>query len=294
MKFNNIGIVGLGLIGGSLALAIKSSGVSAAVTGFSRSPSTLDKAVRRGIVDRCCDKFEDGLHELDFLVVATPIGKIAGYLSRLKDSGRGGILVTDVASVKMPVVADASRILGDAGNFVGSHPLAGSEKRGIDSAREGLFRGRYVVITPDGNSKQENVDRIKSFWKSLGSIPVILAPDEHDRLIALTSHLPHLLAYSVMYSMLGFKDKKKLVACSGKGLLDTTRIAASDPGLWAEIFRLNRSELLYWVEEFERCFRELKSDLAEGSFDKLEDKLASAQKLRSRFDEERRYNEEDS
>lgn len=287
-KFKNIGIAGLGLIGGSLALEIKKRGIAYRVTGFSRKPSTLERAKSRGIIDEYFLDFEKGLNDLDFLVISTPIRVMNDYFTKIRKYNPA-LLVTDAASIKENIVKDAEAILGKDSNFVGSHPMAGSEKSGIDAVRENLFEKRFVVITPAEHTKEKNVTRVKDFWKSLGAIPVILSPSEHDRLIALTSHLPHLAVYSLISTMAKTAEKnEKLFNCIGTGFLDTTRIGKSNPELWAEIFIANKKNLLFWISEFEKKLLEIKEMLEEENYEKLTGKLNVLKKTREEMDEKRR------
>lgn len=287
-KFQNIGIAGLGLIGGSLALEIKKRGIACCVTGFSRRHSTLKKAKSQGIIDRYYMDFDEGLDSLDFLVISTPIRVMNDYFTKIKKHNPL-LLVTDVASVKETVVQDAEAILGKNSNFVGSHPLTGSEKSGIGALKENLFEHRFVVITPSQHTKKKNVTRVKNFWKSLGAVPILLSPAEHDRLVALTSHLPHFLVFSLLSVIEKYgKEEPKLFNCVGTGFLDTTRIGKSNPELWAEIFIDNRKNLLFYLEEFEKKISEIKKMLKEREYEKLVTRLGTLKKTREEMDEQRR------
>ncbi len=283
-KFKNIGIAGLGLIGGSLAIEIKKRGIACRVTGFSKRPSTLKKAKNRGIIDEYFLDFEEGIAGLDFLIISTPIGVMNGYFSKIARRNPS-LLVTDAASVKEKVVKDAEAILGKDSNFVGSHPMAGSEKSGIDAAVENLFENRFVIITPSRHTKKENVTRVKGFWKSIGAVPLVFSPGEHDSLVAATSHLPHLAVFSMIALVeKAGKKNRNLNRCIGAGFLDTTRIGKSNPELWAEIFTANRKNLLLRIGEFEKSLSEMKEMLEKDACGKLAAKLDILKKTREKWD----------
>lgn len=285
-KFGKIGITGLGLIGGSLALEIKKRKLAEKVIGFSRRHSTLEKAKSQGLIDYYYTNFEDGIRETDFLIIATPVDVIRDYLLKIKKNNPS-ILVTDVASVKSEVVKDAIKILGRNSNFVGSHPIAGSEKGGIESVRENLFENKFVIITPCRYTKKENVEKIKEFWIDIGSIPVILSPEEHDRLLALTSHIPHLIVFLLLSLFEKIKDKDSLLPCIGSGFLDTTRIGSSSPELWAGIFISNKKNILKYLYKFEKNLSEMGKIIRKGDKKKLTDKLTTFKKVRDEINAKR-------
>jgi prephenate dehydrogenase len=287
-KFKNIGIVGLGLIGGSIAVEIKKRDIADRVTGFSRRLSTLKKAKERGIIDRYFSDFEKGLGGLELLIITTPIGVIKDYFLKVKRYSPA-LFVIDVASVKENVVKDAEKILGKDSNFVACHPIAGSEKSGIDAVKENLFKDRFVIITPTEYTKKKNILKVKEFWKLLGAVTVILAPSEHDRLLALTSHLPHLIVYALISLMGKERDRRALLACTGTGFLDTTRVGKSSPDLWAEIFIANRGNIIPWISEFEQVLSDMKELIERGSCKEMSQKLMSLKKAREELDEKKGY-----
>ncbi|MCM8777714.1 MAG: prephenate dehydrogenase/arogenate dehydrogenase family protein [Candidatus Omnitrophica bacterium] len=284
--FKTIGITGLGLIGGSLALEIKKRNVAETVVGFSRRHSTLEKAKTQGLIDEYFTNFETGIKNLDLLIIATPVGVIKDYFLRIKKVSPS-VLVTDVASVKEKIVNDAVKILGKDSNFVGSHPIAGSDKSGIEAAQRNLFEGKFVIITPCKYTKKENILKIKNFWETIGAKTILISPEEHDRLLALTSHLPHFIVYLLLSLLKENKDRDILLSCIGTGFLDTTRIGKSPPELWAEIFIANRKNLLKHLSEFEKNLSEMTKILKEGNIQKLTEKLISFKKVRDELDGKR-------
>lgn len=284
-RFKNVGVVGLGLIGGSIALEIKKRGISEKVTGFSRRIETLEKAKKVGWIDAYFQNFEDGLKDLDFLILATPIDTIKEYFLKINRQ-KSSVVFTDVASVKEKIVNEAMAILGENSNFVPSHPLAGSEKSGIDAVKENLFEKKYVIITPYKNIKENHIRLVKDFWESLGGKTFFLSPAEHDRLIGLTSHLPHLIVYSLI-SLIekSGSEHGQLFRCMGSGFLDTTRIGKSNPELWADIFIANKRNICMWIDEFENVLKEMKVIIEDGSSEKLKMMLNNLKSLREKADE---------
>lgn len=282
-KFQKIGITGMGLIGGSLALEIKKRKLAERVIGFSRRQSTLEIAKTRGLIDMYCTNFEEGIKDIDLLVIATPVGVIKDYFLKIKKNNPS-LLVTDVASVKEPIVRDAIRILGKDSNFVGSHPISGSDKSGIDAVSENLFERKFVIITPCKYTKKENISKITNLWTSLGATAIILSPEEHDRLLALTSHLPHFIVYLLLSLFKKVKDKEKIFPCIGSGFRDTTRIGKSSPEMWAEIFISNRKNLLKYLTEFEHNMCEMIKILKEGNIKKMTEELTILKKVRDELD----------
>lgn len=283
-KFKNIGIVGLGLLGGSLAFEIKKRNISQRITGFSRRKETLEKAISEKLIDEYFLNFDEGIKDIDFLILATPIKIVSEYFLKIGKQ-KTSFLITDVASVKKKIVEDATRFLGKDNNFVPSHPMAGSEKSGIEAKKEDLFEGKNVIITPTKDTKKENLLKVNSFWESLGAKTILLSPAEHDYFIGLTSHLPHILVYALL-SLFEKNDKKDILfRCAGTGFFDTTRIGKSNSQLWADIFLANRENLFLWIEEFEKALNEMKHLLKDASYEVLNLKLNNIKRLREEADE---------
>ncbi|HOL22933.1 MAG TPA: prephenate dehydrogenase/arogenate dehydrogenase family protein [bacterium] len=285
-RFKTIGITGLGLIGGSLALEIKRRNVAEKVVGFSRRKTTLEKAKSKGIIDVYFTDFDTGIKNLDLLIIATPVDIIKDYFLRVKKVNPS-LLTTDVASVKEKIVKEAVEILGRDSNFVGSHPIAGSDRSGIEAIQENLFENKFVIITPCEYTKKENISKIEDFWIALGAKTILISPEEHDRLLALTSHLPHFIVYLLLSLLEEVKDRNFLLPFIGTGFLDTTRIGKSSPELWAEIFIANRENLLNYIAEFEKNLSEIIKILEERDLQKLTEKLIRFKKVREEIDGKR-------
>lgn len=243
--FNRIGIVGLGLIGGSLGIAIKQNGLAREVIGVSRKRSTLNKAIKIKAIDKGSLDLE-ALSGCELIILCTPVKAIIKLFSSIRPYLCNGSIVTDVGSTKFEIVNAAKRILPKKTDFIGGHPLAGSEKRGIDNAEKNLFKNSLCLLTPLRENKRGDFKKIKLFWQMLGAKVKVLKPAKHDEIVSLTSHLPHLIAFSLMGVL-----PSDYLGYGSCGLKDTTRIASSDPLLWAEIFLTNRKAILNSVKQFQ-------------------------------------------
>ncbi len=249
-----LAIVGVGLLGGSVALAAKQRGIARHVIGIGRNAERLQCACDAGIID----SFATSLAETDatwtLAIVGTPVDRIVEDVRNVAACSRPGTLITDVGSVKGAICSPLSEGLPDGVQFVGSHPLAGSEKRGFEVATPDLFEGRVTVVTPDSASDSDAVARTTSFWESLGSRVLTMTPDAHDAALATTSHLPHVVAAALAAIL---PESERDVAATG--FRDTTRIAAGDPDLWVAILLENasavESSLNRFASEFD-AFRE--------------------------------------
>jgi prephenate dehydrogenase len=248
--FAGVGIVGVGLLGGSIGLALKLRGLCPRVVGvapkFPRAETDLDAALRRGAIDERAIEFDSTLGSLELVVVCTPVDRIANDVVSVCSHLGPEAVVTDVGSTKAELVREISARLPRERRFVGSHPLAGSEKSGPEAASAFLFDGRTCVVTPSESAAPEVVERVSAFWRALGMTVLYKTPEEHDRIVSRTSHLPHLAA-AVLASLVKESDRP----FAGNGLRDATRIAAGGPDLWTAIFRHNRAALLDALAGFE-------------------------------------------
>ena len=258
--FGRVAIIGLGLMGASLGLALKRGGLAARVIGYARRPETRQKALAGGVVDMACDRIEAAAHGAEVIVICAPVSIIPEMMKAVAASAPApGAVVTDVGSVKARIAAEGARIFrGGRADFIGSHPIAGSEQHGLENARADLYRGAAVILTPTAKTSGRTFKTARLFWEALGAETVMARPREHDRIIARTSHLPHavaaLLAACVARARPGLYGK----FCGG-GFRDTTRIAEGEPGLWLDILGENRRFL---KTELERFRKELENLLA--------------------------------
>lgn len=238
-----VAISGVGLIGGSIAAALKARGFAGRVLGMGRSRERLMAARQAGVID---DVADDAV-SADLIIVATPVDRIVDDVRRLAATLRSGALVTDAGSVKRAICRELATGLPAGVTFIGSHPLAGSEKRGFEHAVADLFSGRLCVITPNDNSPAEELARLRRFWEFVGMDVTEMTPAAHDRSLARTSHLPHLVAATLAAQL---EDRDRLLAATG--FRDTTRIAAGSPDVWTGIVLENADELLAALEDYER------------------------------------------
>lgn len=248
--FKKIAIVGTGLIGGSLALAIKEKKLAKEVIGVSRQKKNLILAKRNGVIDKGSQDIRI-IAKSDFVVLATPVKTILKLADKIRRTLKKDCIVTDVGSTKQEICGKLSRLFV---NYVGAHPLAGSEKRSVIHAAPDIFQGSLCVITPNRRTKAAALKKVKDFWAQLGSKVILLSPAEHDRILAFVSHLPHAVAFSLINCL-----PRGYFKFAASGLKDTTRIAASDSVIWEEIFLSNRKDILKTIGRFEAQLSALKS-----------------------------------
>ena len=250
-RWNNVAIIGVGLIGGSIGLALLERGLARSVVGIGRRTASLAKARRRGAVTSTTTQLARGVAEADLIVVCTPVENIVEHTLQASAGCPPGALITDVGSTKASIVEALDRQLNRHGDrratYVGSHPMAGSEKTGVQHARSDLFERRVVVVTPSRRTPAAARNSIEGLWKSVGGVLVRKSPQAHDRTVAAISHLPHLAAAALAATAL--PDELPLV---GGGWLDTTRVAAGDVELWRQILRDNRRHVLSSLSRFEK------------------------------------------
>ncbi|MBI4004446.1 MAG: prephenate dehydrogenase/arogenate dehydrogenase family protein [Candidatus Omnitrophica bacterium] len=252
-RFNRVTIIGLGLIGGSLGLAIRRRRLAKVIVGYSRKPATLRAASRRGAIDLGTTDLRAAVRHADFVVLATPVDTIVPLARRVACQVRPGTILTDVGSTKGRIVRSLERSLPCHVSFVGAHPLAGSEQRGMGAASKELFRGSVCILTKTPRTNVQALRAVQCLWKPLVGRVIVMSPARHDRLLAAMSHLPHLLAYTLV----GILPREGRLAVP-PSFAQMTRIAKSDPGLWNAIFFSNRAELLRSIDGFDRHWRLLR------------------------------------
>jgi len=275
MKIKTLTIVGVGLIGGSIGLAARQRGLAEHILGVGRQRGSLDRARAVGAIDEGSLNLEESVHRADLAVFCTPVDQIAKQMLAAGSGCTAGTLLTDAGSTKAAIVHEVEGRLPDGVAFVGSHPLAGSEKRGPEHAAPHLFQDRLTVVTPTERTDAAAVARATTFWQALGSRVRIMTPEEHDRALALTSHLPHLLA-SALAGIL----PPELNELTSTGFRDTTRVAAGDPGLWLGIFAQNRAAVLEVLMRFRGRLDDLRQALAAEDQLTLDALLTQAKRIR--------------
>ena len=289
MSARRVLVIGLGLIGGSLAAALKKNGDFKEVLGTSRSAVTLKKALERGVVDVADSDIVVLLEKLqrnDVVVIATPTLSVRSILEMLRDAVARGVIITDVASVKGSVVADAEYVFGSVpSNFIPGHPIAGSEKSGIDAVNPELFFRHEVILTPLDHSDSLALEVISQMWSSVGAEVSTMAVAEHDNVLALTSHLPHMLAYSLVDTLAQRSQNNSIFRYAAGGFKDFTRIAGSDPTMWHDIALANRKALLNGLDAFEAHLSELRNAIEQGNGEHLQAVFSRAKQARDYFGE---------
>jgi prephenate dehydrogenase len=275
MRVANLLIVGVGLLGGSIALAARRRGVAKRVTGVGRRADVLERARNEGMLDDVSLHLSDAVVEADLIVFCTPVDCIADQVLEAAGHCRPGTLLTDVGSTKAGIVRAVRGRLPAGTEFVGSHPLAGSEKHGSAHARDDLFDGKLVIVTPDTGTSENALSQIRAFWSDLGARVRVMDAEEHDRALALTSHLPHLLS-----SALAGIVTPDLYGLTASGFRDVTRLAAGLPGLWSAIFRDNQPPLLAALDRLQARLRQFRTALEQDDPAALEALLEQGKKVR--------------
>jgi prephenate dehydrogenase len=275
--FGTIAIVGVGLIGGSIALAAKSRGVAQTVIGVGRNALRLEQARRAGIIDEGLVDPTAAARRADLLVFCTPVDRIAAGVREAAQTCCEGTLITDVGSIKGSIARGLAVGLPGGVAFVGSHPLAGSEQQGFQNADARLFENRICVVTPLVDSLPLAVEKIARFWEGLGMTVVEMTPEAHDAALAETSHFPHLAAAALAGTL-----SAENVSLAASGFRDTTRIASGDPDLWTAIFLANRRPVLASLTKFDQVLAEFRQALEHNDAEGLKKLLVAAKENRER------------
>ncbi len=277
----SVAIYGVGLLGGSIAAGLKQRGLARRVIGIGRNAERLQAAVDAGLIDGFATDATESDRDWNLIVVGTPVDRIADDVRRLAEISKPGTLITDVGSVKEPILASLSyrSEIAPGVEFVGSHPLAGSEKRGFEAARPNLFEDRVTVITPVASSSPQAVARISVFWQSLGSRVLTMSAAEHDRALATTSHVPHVAAAALAAIL---KPEQHELAATG--FRDTTRIAAGDADLWVAILLANRDAVLSSVRELSESLQSFETAIRDSDPETLRQLLLKAKQNRDALD----------
>ena len=271
MPLNRVTILGVGLLGGSIGLAVRSRLTSCKVVGYGHRRATLDKAMEIGAIDEARDDAAAAVAGADLVILCTPVGLLAEMLRLIGPSLRDGAIVTDVGSTKRSVIEAAERLLPPGVHFVGSHPMAGSEKRGVEYARTDLFENATCILTPTPRTDGNALATIERFWQAIGMGTIHLSAEDHDRLLADISHLPHAVAAAMVVMQMN-----AALPLAGKGFLDATRIAGGDGALWRDILHDNADNLRESLRRFQRELAHLQLLLELGKATELEAWLNAA------------------
>ncbi len=276
--FQKVTILGVGLIGASFALAMKKHGLCQSIVGYGRNSQNLQRAIDKKIIDSFDLDPADATRAADLIVFATPVGIFTDLAECIKGSLKTNALVTDVGSVKGKLVHDMEKAMPETVCFVGGHPIAGSDRSGIDKSSAEIFKRAQCIITPTLNTDKRGLQKVIDIWTIFGSRVEVIDPDEHDKIYALVSHLPHIIAYEIINTVADIDSA--YLRFSGKGFKDTTRIASSAPELWRDICLLNRDNLLECVEIFKKNLDRVSQYLRANDSGSLEKDFQKARTLR--------------
>jgi prephenate dehydrogenase len=244
MRWNKISLIGMGLMGGSLALAIKQGQLAIKIHGYARRPESAVDARRLGIADVLTQSLQEAVLDADLVVLCTPLSQMQTLTAQMRSCLKAGAVVTDVGSVKGSVVQELEPLVHAAqAHFVGSHPMAGSEKTGLAAARADLFRNAICLVTPGAHASAEAICTVQNFWKAVGASPLRMTADLHDDLVSRSSHLPHVVAAELANYVLSPANPKEQALVCANGFRDTTRIASGSPEMWRDISLANRKNL---------------------------------------------------
>ncbi|MDH3317974.1 MAG: prephenate dehydrogenase/arogenate dehydrogenase family protein [Gammaproteobacteria bacterium] len=281
---NRLCIIGVGLIGGSLARDLKREKLVGEVVGSSRNASNLKRAVELGVVDRYDTDIAAAVIGADMVVVAVPLGATAEVFSALESNLDSGAVVTDVGSAKGSVLKAAADAFGAVPDFlVPAHPIAGTEHSGVEASMEGLFRDRMVIITPAAQTRADALEKVKSMWQATGAKITEMSPLHHDEVLAATSHLPHMLAYTLVDVLGRMEERVEIFRYAAGGFRDFTRIASSDPQMWHDICLANRDALVHALEHFSDDLGEAIDAIRRGDSAAIKSLFTRAKALRDRY-----------
>jgi prephenate dehydrogenase len=282
--FEQLGLIGCGLMGGSFAMALKRARLVKRVVGYSKSPSTTERARQLGVIDVAAPSALLAVSGADLVLIAVPVAASEPTFKAIRHGVAPDTLVMDVGSTKGDVVEAARRgLAAQLGCFVPAHPIAGKELAGVDHAEPDLFIDRQVVLTPIKATLRSNVQRATQVWTAIGARVLTMTPAEHDGAMAAVSHLPHLLAYAFTSAIAAQPEGTRFLGLAGPGFRDFSRIAASDPAIWRDILLANREQVLLQAQTFRRALMDLEALVASGDAVALEAAIASASQTRAQW-----------
>ena len=284
MMFEQLGLIGCGMMGGSFALALKRAGLVKRVVGYSKSPSTTERARQLGVIDVEAPSALLAVSGADLVLLAVPVSATEATFKAIRHLVRGDVLIMDVGSTKREVIDAARRVLKDqVGVFVPTHPIAGKELAGVDHADPDLYKGRQVILTPIERTLTAQLEKAHKVWTALGCHVKQMSPEAHDAAYAAVSHLPHLVAFALMNGIHSQPQADDFLSLAGPGFRDFTRIAASDPVVWRDILMSNREELLAQSRMFQRALHALETAINADNPDALEALIDQASSARAHW-----------
>lgn len=265
-----LAIIGVGLIGSSLALALRQANAVGQVIGYGRNRQNLEKGVEIGVIDSFTATIADCVSDADVIVVAVPLGAMQQVFGELKSNVRRNAVITDVGSAKGSVVATARAELGDVfPRFVPGHPIAGTEKSGVEAGFASLYQSRRVILTPLKETARDAVEVVDRMWQHCGAIMEYLSVEHHDKVLAATSHLPHMLAYALVHHLSNLNDHDEIFRYAAGGFRDFTRIASSDPVMWRDVCLSNGDALVLLIEQYQQELELIAAAIRNGDADEL-------------------------
>ena len=280
--FKKVCIIGCGLIGSSIARAIKKKKLSNQIVSSNRSKITNKRVIKLNIVDDSSADIKKMVRESDLVIIATPLSSYKDVIFKIKNSLKNGSILTDVGSVKKKVISLIEKNIPKNISWISSHPIAGTEESGPDSGFADLFKNRWCILTPSNQTKDKDIKLLELFWKKMGSRVDIMDAKQHDYILSITSHIPHLIAYNIVHTTLNIKKKKNrdIIKYSAGGLRDFTRIAASNPIMWRDIFVQNRENMSKMIDKFIENLKDLKKAIKNKNEKKLEKIFTKTKKIR--------------
>lgn len=283
---NKLAIIGVGLIGGSFALALRKAGLVKHIIGVGRSPQNMQCALERGVIDEIASDIASALQHADLVFLAMPVGQTAHIMAQIAPHLHANTLLTDAGSTKQDVIAAARHHLPlqNRHHFVPGHPIAGTEHSGAQAAQADLYRNKHVILTPLPETGAEAVERIGQLWQACGAQISLMPADEHDQVLAATSHLPHILAFTMMNHLNhSTNHPEDLLRFAGSGLRDFTRIASSSPEMWRDICLANREALLKQINAYQNELNSLQEMLKNNDGDALKQAFSQARGVRENW-----------
>jgi prephenate dehydrogenase len=282
--FEQLGLIGCGLMGGSFALALKRAGLVKRVVGYSKSPSTTERARQLGIIDIEAPSALLAVSGADIVLIAVPVASTEATLKSIRHLATPNMLIMDVGSTKRDVIDSGRRALKEhIGLFVPAHPITGKELAGVDNADADLYTGRQVILTPIERTHTAQLQKAVDVWTALGCQVLQMTPEQHDAAFASVSHLPHLIAFALINAISGQPQGRDYLSLAGPGFRDFTRIAASDPKVWRDILLANREELLKQSTIFQRNLQALELMISSGNSEALEGLIEQASMTRAHW-----------
>ncbi|MCJ0764049.1 prephenate dehydrogenase [Variovorax terrae] len=282
--FEQLGLIGCGLMGGSFALALKRAGLVKRVVGYSKSPSTTERARQMGVIDVEAPSALLAVSGADIVLLAVPVAATEATFKAIKHLVTPQTLIMDVGSTKRDVVDAARRVLREhVGSFVPAHPITGKEVAGVEHADPDLYAGKQVILTPIERTLTAHLQRATEVWSALGCNVLQMSPESHDAAFAAVSHLPHLIAFAMINGISSQDKGRDYLSLAGPGFRDFTRIAASDPKVWRDIMIANKEELLAQSKIFQRTLQAMELMIASGNGDALEDLIGQASETRAHW-----------